>query len=81
MKSLVLSHQAASQFSENCLSFQNQDALLEHLHTSFEFTSRISNKKYQQFYLSIDTLHIVLDIEIRPTMLLVSEVHILGERC
>ena len=81
MKSLVLSGQAANRLSENFLGFRDQDELFEHLHSSLEIISRISDENPQQLSLKIDSLQIVLKIEIYPTMMVIEEVYILNSQC
>jgi hypothetical protein len=75
MKSLVSSHQADNRLSENFLSFRERDKLFEQLHASLEFISRTSGKTFQQLPIKIDSLQIVLDLEIDSTTILIREVH------
>ena len=81
MKTLVLSHQASKILSESLLGIQDQDLLIENLCNTFEFLSRPNFRKTQLIPLKVDLLHIVLNVEIRPTAILIIEVHILGEKC
>jgi hypothetical protein len=81
MKSLIFSHQAEAKLSESLLSFQERDALIEQLHLQFEFISRTVCQKHNQFPLKIDSLSLVLDMEVCPEAIVIVQIQVLDECC
>lgn len=79
MRTLIFSLQADDWFSEHNLSFRERDNLIEQLHASLVYISRTSQTNFQLFPLNIDCLHLILELEINSTTILVVEIRSFGE--